>query len=92
MAAWFTRAEAGLTARMSRTSEVIGCLADTFVSDLEAAAEAAGDRDLRARWLVRVIVSLLSLPAESEAEERALIEKFVVPSVLGRRRTDVHAP
>lgn len=34
----------------------------------------------RTRWLVRVIVSLLSSPADPD-EER-LVERFVVPAVL----------
>ena len=37
----------------------------------------------RARWVVRVVVSLLSMPAADPAEERAIVEQFVVPSVLG---------
>ena len=37
---------------------------------------------LRARWLVRVVVSLLTMPGDSEAEERALIEHFVAPGLL----------
>ena len=93
MAAWFAPSESGMTARMSRGSEVIGCLADAFVSDLEGEGEVVGESDQRARWLVRGIVSLLTLPADSEAEERALIENFVVPSVLSRARRGpgVHA-
>ena len=44
------------------------------------------ERRLRARWLVRVIISLLAVPGESEAEERALIEHFVAPTLLGDGR------
>ena len=38
MAAWFEPAESGITARMSRGSEVIGSLADAFVSNLSNAS------------------------------------------------------
>jgi len=82
MAAWFEPAESGITARMSRGSEVINCLADAFASNLEGEQRKASSREMRARWLVRVIVSLLTMPGENEEEERILIERFVVPAVL----------
>ena len=40
------------------------------------------ERKLRTRWLIRVILSLLSDPGESEAEERALVECCVAPTWL----------
>jgi AcrR family transcriptional regulator len=82
MAAWFEPSESGIAARMSRGSEVIGCLADAFVSNLQGARPDAPSSQMRARWMVRVIVSLLTMPADSEDEERHLIERFVVPTVL----------
>ena len=36
----------------------------------------------RARWLVRVMTSLLMFPGHDEADERAMIEEFVVPMVV----------
>ncbi len=82
MAAWFEPHESGITARMSRGSEVIGCLADAFVSSLQGERRDAPSSGMRARWMVRVIVSLLTMPGDSEDEERVLIERFVVPAVL----------
>lgn len=82
LAAWFEPGESGYTARMSRGSEVIGCLADAFVARLPGERADAAPSDMRARWMVRVIVSLLTMPGDSEEEERLLIERFVVPSVL----------
>ncbi|WP_278258036.1 hypothetical protein [Nocardioides convexus] len=38
-----------------------------------------------ARWLVRVIVSLLTVPGADEAEERRLVERFVLPVVVASR-------
>ena len=35
----------------------------------------------RARWVVRVVTSLLMYPGQDEADERAMIEEFVVPIV-----------
>lgn len=72
--AWFGTADAGTTADIALSSEVIEGLG------LAAGGGAARDPEL-ARWLVRVIVSLLMVPGRDEAEERALVERFVVPAV-----------
>ncbi len=52
------------------------------VSNLQGEERDIRTSDLRARWLVRVIISLLTLPGDNEKEERVLIERFVVPVVL----------
>jgi hypothetical protein len=36
----------------------------------------------KARWLVRVMTSLLVFPGHDEAEERAMLEQFVAPMVV----------
>jgi AcrR family transcriptional regulator len=82
-AAWFEPGISGLAARMSRSSEMIDMLTTAFVERLLEPTARSRESRLRARWFVRVIISLLSLPEEGAAEERALIERFVVPSVLG---------
>ncbi len=82
MAAWFEPSESGIAARMSRGSEVIGSLADAFVSNLQGGPRQVPASEVGARWLVRMIVSLLTMPEDSEEAERVLIEKFVVPPVL----------
>lgn len=69
--AWFSAADAGTTADLAQSSEVIEALGLT----------AAGD-EAAARWLVRVIVSLLIVPGRDDAEERALVERFVVPGLV----------
>lgn len=33
----------------------------------------------KARWLVRVLTSLLLLPGRDAADERAMVEEFLVP-------------
>ncbi len=81
-AAWFEPASAGLAARRSRASEVIETLSTAFVERLLDADARDPQNRLRARWLVRVIVSLLAMPGQSEAEERAMVEQFVVPSLF----------
>ncbi|MFC7495459.1 MULTISPECIES: TetR/AcrR family transcriptional regulator [unclassified Nocardioides] len=75
LVAWFGRADAGTTAELALSDEVIEGLG----------LRAAGDADT-AQWLVRVIVSLLIVPGRDEADERALLERYVVPGVLDGRR------
>ena len=83
MAVWFSPTEAGRTARMSRGSEVVLALAETFVSTSWKETDDSDDESgLRARWIVRVMISLLTMPARTEEEERFLIERFLVPGVL----------
>ncbi|MDJ0867087.1 MAG: TetR/AcrR family transcriptional regulator [Myxococcota bacterium] len=83
-AAWFEPGASGMAARMSRSSEVVETLNARFVSALFGAREDDPDGRLRARWLARVVVSLLAMPGESEAEERELVERFVAPLVPAR--------
>ncbi len=81
-AAWFELGSSELAARMSRSSEVVETLTDSFVSQLLGRQPRSRERRLHARWLVRVIISLLAAPEESVAEERLLVERFVVPPLL----------
>ena len=85
-AVWFEPGQAGITAGMSRSSAVIGTLASTFVSQLIVSGDDDAASALRAQWLVRIMVSLLTMPGKSEDEERTLIARFVVPVVLDDRR------
>jgi AcrR family transcriptional regulator len=79
-AAWFEPGASAIAARMSRSAEVAETLTAAFAPDLLGSPRPGAERLLRRRWIVRVIVSLLSDPAESEAEERMLIERFVAPA------------
>jgi len=90
MLAWFEPETAGLAARISRSSEVIDALTNTFVAELLRPLAAAGDEgaerepaetSLWARWLVRVIISFLSMPGENEMDERSQIERFAAPVI-----------
>jgi AcrR family transcriptional regulator len=81
MAVWFEEGDSGLAAHASRGAEVVDEVAATFVARLLGGEGGAASR-LRARWLVRVVVSLLTLPGENEAEEREVIDRFVAPGLL----------
>jgi hypothetical protein len=69
---------------MADQSEVIKALTSAFVGSLGPEDPAVIQR--RARWLVRVITSLLVFPASDEADERQMLQEFVVPTVVGSLR------
>jgi AcrR family transcriptional regulator len=87
-AAWFTAGDSGIAARTSGGSQTVEAALAGFAQELlrsspeTEAGRADPDAPLRANWLLRVILSLLTMPAGSEAEERALIERFVAPVIL----------
>jgi AcrR family transcriptional regulator len=80
LASWFATTQRPIGAEMAEQSEVIRALTEAFVISL-----APDDPDvvaLRARWLVRVMTSLFLFPGHDEADERAMLEEFVVPIVV----------
>ncbi|MCZ4080147.1 helix-turn-helix domain containing protein [Rhodococcus sp. H36-A4] len=80
LAAWFGLGDAAIASEIANTSEVIEVLGAELLAD----AGTGDQQELfrRSRWLVRVIVSLLTVPGADEADERAMIEQFVVPALL----------
>ena len=71
---------------MAEQSEVIKALTEAFVISL-----GPDEPDLvehRARWLVRVMTSLLVFPGHDEADERSMLEEFVVPTVMPAEQAD----
>ncbi|MET4049572.1 MULTISPECIES: helix-turn-helix domain-containing protein [unclassified Rhodococcus (in: high G+C Gram-positive bacteria)] len=80
LAAWFGLGDAAIASEIANTSEVIEVLGAELLADAGTIDQQELSR--RARWLVRVIVSLLTVPGADEADERAMIEQFVVPALL----------
>lgn len=80
--AWFGVGEAGRTAALGQGSDVITALAASFFGP-------PGDPDVAARsaWLVRVLLSLLTVPGRDAAEEHVLLTRFVAPVVTGQAGT-----
>ncbi|OBB35184.1 TetR/AcrR family transcriptional regulator [Mycobacterium sp. 852002-51961_SCH5331710] len=84
LASWFATTQRPIGAEMAEESEVIKALTEAFVISL-----GPDDRELvahRARWLVRVMTSLMLFPGHDEADERSMLEEFVVPIVLPGER------
>jgi AcrR family transcriptional regulator len=86
LASWFAATQRPIGGEIAEQSQVIESLTKAFLASL-----GPDDPDLagqRARWLVRVMTSLLLFPGHNEADERSMLEQFVVPAVLPVRRAD----
>lgn len=79
LAAWFTTTRPPIGGEMAGRSEVIAALAAAFLNSLGPDDPTTVER--RARWVVRMLTSLLMFPGRDEADERAMIAEFVVPTV-----------
>jgi AcrR family transcriptional regulator len=79
LSSWFTTTDSPIGAEMAEQSEVIQALTSGFLLSLRPDDPDVVDR--RARWLVRVLTSLLIFPGHDADDERAMLEEFVVPLV-----------
>jgi len=79
LAAWFTPDDSPVGATIADQSMNIQSMVAGFL--LSLGPQDADTIDRRARWVIRVLTSLLMLPGQDPADERALIEEFVVPLV-----------
>jgi AcrR family transcriptional regulator len=80
LASWFARTEAPIGGELAEQSEVIRALTATFLGSLGPDDRAVVER--RARWLVRVITSLLVFPGRDAVDEEQMLREFVVPIVV----------
>ncbi|WP_433713377.1 TetR/AcrR family transcriptional regulator [Nocardia sp. CA-084685] len=76
--AWFTAGDAGIANEIGQSSEVIEAIAAGLLPPT-----ADPERSRLARWLARIIMSLLTAPGRDEVDERAMLEQFVAPVVMG---------
>jgi AcrR family transcriptional regulator len=82
LAAWFAPGGSAIATDMAGSSAVIESMAGTLVGD----PADTGRRD-RARWVVRIMLSLLAMPGTDPSEERRMLERFVVPVVVASSRS-----
>lgn len=90
MSSWFGSTRLPIGGELAGQSEVITALAAGFLNSLGPDDPAAVER--RARWAVRVIISLLMFPGRDDADERGMIEEFVVPIVAPVRAANKLVP
>jgi len=77
LASWFASTARPIGGEMAERSEVIKALVQGFLASMGDQT----DVEMRARWLVRVLISLLQFPGRDAADERVMLETFVVPLV-----------
>lgn len=76
LSAWFRPGE-HVGGSLALHSEVLNAMVSAFV----AADDVTALTQLRAKWYVRVIISLLSYPEDNPEDERTLITEFVAPMI-----------
>jgi AcrR family transcriptional regulator len=86
LSSWFAITQPPIGGELAEQSDVITALAAAFVNSL-GADDDQSVAESRARWLVRVITSLLIFPGRDAADEQAMIEEFVVPIVMPVEQT-----
>lgn len=79
LASWFAPTARPIGGEWAERSEVVRAMVEAFVRSLGD----SGDVERRARWLVRVLTSLLLFPGGDEGEERAMLSEFLVPAMIG---------
>lgn len=77
LSAWFAGTAAGAEAAVD--SDVVTAMAALFLRSL---GDEDTDVDDRARWLVRVIASLLLAPGRDAEDERKMLAQFVAPLMV----------
>jgi AcrR family transcriptional regulator len=80
LSAWFASTQRPIGGELAERSEVIKALTEGFLRSL-----GVDEVEHRARWLVRVMISLLVFPGHDDADERAMLEEFVLPLVAPER-------
>ena len=85
LASWFATTRPPIGGELAGRSDLIAALAAAFLNSLGPDDPVTVER--RARWAVRVIISLLMFPGGDEADERAMLEEFVAPVVTARQAT-----
>jgi AcrR family transcriptional regulator len=83
---WFLASDAPVGAEVADQSDVITAMVAVFVRSL-GGDDAQAVTERKARWLVRMMTSLLLLPGRDDADERAMIEDFVMPVLVPANTT-----
>lgn len=83
LASWFAESGPPIGTAMAAQSDVITVMVASFLNTL---GDGDTDNQQRARWVVRVMTSLLSFPGRDADDERAMLTQFVVPVVLAPGR------
>ena len=81
LSSWFAAAQRPIGGEVAAQSDVITGLVAAFLSAQWPGLDHCAARR-RANWLIRMMVSLLMFPGADEADERAMLEEFVVAQLV----------
>ncbi|MGV0750868.1 TetR/AcrR family transcriptional regulator [Mycolicibacter minnesotensis] len=84
LVSWFAETGPPIGAAMAAQSDVITVMVASFLSALDTEDNDAVAQ--RARWVVRVVTSMLSFPGRDADDEREMLTQFVVPVVVSPGR------
>jgi AcrR family transcriptional regulator len=87
LSSWFASTQRPIGGEMAERSDVIRALTESFLASL-----GINDVERRARWLIRVMISLLIFPGRDDAEEREMLEQFVLPLLTVSDPRTTNAP
>jgi AcrR family transcriptional regulator len=76
LSSWFAPSQRPIGGELAERSEVIKALTEAYVASLGFT-----NAEATARWIVRVMISLLVFPGHDTADERRMLEQFVVPAL-----------
>jgi AcrR family transcriptional regulator len=86
LSSWFAPDKRPIGGDMAERSEVIQARTEAYLRTLGLGDPADVERS--ARWLVRILVSLLVFPGRDDADERAMLMEFVLPTLALVQRAD----
>lgn len=81
LSSWFAATGRPIGGEVAVQSDVITGLVAAFLAAQWPALEATAAQR-RANWLIRMMVSLLMFPGADAADERAMLDEFVVPQLI----------
>ncbi len=82
LAVWFEPNNMAIPIALSQNSELLHAMTTGLAGELDRDSRPRADIELLGAWVLRCIVSMLAMPGESEEQERAMLETFVVPLLL----------
>ncbi|WP_197381945.1 TetR/AcrR family transcriptional regulator [Mycolicibacterium mengxianglii] len=88
LSSWFATSGTPIGVEIAEQSDVIKAMVSAFIVSLGADDPDAVER--KARWLVRVLTSLLLLPGRDADDERAMVEEFLMPTVTPAHTAPKH--
>lgn len=90
LSSWFNTNGAPIGVEIAEQSDVIKAMGAAFIVSLDPSGGVTADAvERKARWLVRVLTSLLLLPGRDAADERSMVEEFLVPIVTPTQHTSI---